>query len=187
MEEGCFGHFVQKTHSPFEHTSKVVLRLWDAPFGIRGHLSFISFIWWNCVKKLLMLKAFLPKPTNTNMTKQTWYYSSLSWLCLPITRASLWAGLLQCRFQIQATKFSYSKSETSYKSSLPGCNPRAQRAKHIVERRDQANLTNNIILMVHQRNSLWLGGFTSDLQDSRWAMHSSTYSPISNTLIASNY
>lgn len=147
MEEGCFGHFVQKTHSPFEHTSKVVLRLWDAPFGIRGHLSFISFIWWNCVKKLLMLKAFLPKPTNTNMTKQTWYYSSVSWLCLPITRASLWAGLLQCRFQIQATKFSYSKSETSYKSSLPGCNPRAQRAKHIVERRDQANLTNNIILM----------------------------------------
>lgn len=187
MEEGCFGHFVQKTHPPFEHTSKVVL-----DFGMHLLASVdISLFYQFCLMKLLEkiahVEGFLPKPTNTNMTKQTWYCSSVSWLCLPITRASLWAGLLQCRFQIQARKFNYSKSETSHKNSLPGCNPRAQRAKHIVERWDQANLTNNIILMVHQRNSLWLGGFTSDLQDSRWAMHSSTYSPISNTLIVSNY
>lgn len=71
MEEGCFGHFVQKTHPPFEHMSIVVLDFGTHLLASADISLFYQFCLMKPREKIADVEGFLPKPTNTNLTKQT--------------------------------------------------------------------------------------------------------------------
>lgn len=71
MEDSCFGYFVQKAHPHFENTSKAVL-----DFGMHLLVSvdvsfFYQFGLMKLLEKFTHVEAFLQKPANINMTKQT--------------------------------------------------------------------------------------------------------------------